>query len=123
MPSAYWNKALAILLSGDLLQGWSEYEWRWYADDLLMPTRRRFKQPRWDGSPLDGQTILIYAEQGFGDTLQFARYVPMVRQRGRSRDPGVPEGAEVLTRGPAGRGPGLRRRASRCRNSTPRPRS
>ena len=68
---AYWNKALAILVSGDLARGWSEYEWRWSADDLLLHSRRHYRQPRWDGTPLDGQTIILYAEQGFGDTLQF----------------------------------------------------
>jgi tetratricopeptide (TPR) repeat protein len=76
---AHWNRALLRLLQGDLAEGWAEYEWRW-----RLPTvaPRRFGQPRWDGSPLDGRTILICAEQGLGDTLQFIRYLPLVQQLG-----------------------------------------
>ena len=44
--------------------------------------RRNFAQQQWDGSPLQGRTILLHAEQGLGDALQFIRYLPMVKQRG-----------------------------------------
>src|SRR5207249_2130391 len=56
-----------------------EYEWRWLTT-LAVP--RGFTTPLWDGSPLDGRTILLYAEQGLGDTLQFLRYVPLVKRYG-----------------------------------------
>ena len=77
--SARWNRAAVWLLQGDFERGWAEYEWRWTQPDF---GHRRFVQPAWDGSPLAGKTILLYAEQGIGDTLQFVRYVPLVQERG-----------------------------------------
>lgn len=76
---AHWNRALAWLLSGNFQQGWAEYEWRWQRPDSPPP---RFAQPRWDGAPFPEQTLLVYAEQGLGDTLQFVRYLPHVAARG-----------------------------------------
>ena len=70
----------SLLLLGRFEQGWEEYEWRGIAEDL--PPRRSFHEPKWEGSPLEGKTILIHAEQGLGDTLQFVRYLPMVLQMG-----------------------------------------
>jgi len=77
--SARWNRSLLSLLRGDCERGWPEYECRWA---LPGNARRPFAQPLWDGSPLAGRTILLYAEQGLGDTLQFLRYAPLVRQQG-----------------------------------------
>ncbi len=73
------NQAQARLLSGNFDQGWAGHEWRWKCK--IFP-RRDFKQPLWDGSCLEGQTILLHAEQGMGDTLQFIRYAPLVQSRG-----------------------------------------
>ena len=78
-PDAHLGRSLALLLAGDFERGWEEYEWRWQTEKVA---KRYFEQPPWDGSPLDGRTILLHAEQGLGDTLQFIRYAPLVRQCG-----------------------------------------
>lgn len=78
---AHWNKGLLLLLSGDYRTGWQEYEWRWQKRNFTSPLRH-FPQPRWQGEPAAGKTILVHAEQGFGDTLQFCRYIPLVAARG-----------------------------------------
>ena len=74
-----WNLAIALLTMGELKRGFAEYEWRWQLRDNLP---RPFSAPLWEGSPLAGKTILLHAEQGFGDTLQFIRYATLVAQRG-----------------------------------------
>ncbi len=75
----HWNQALILLRQGDWQHGWEKYEWRWRLSDARV---RSFPQPRWDGTELNGKTILLYTEQGFGDTIQFIRYAPLVVQRG-----------------------------------------
>jgi tetratricopeptide (TPR) repeat protein len=77
--NALWNRALALLKLGNFAQGWVEYEWRWQSDFMSPPD---FAQPIWDGSSLIGKTILLVAEQGLGDMMQFIRYVPLVAQSG-----------------------------------------
>jgi tetratricopeptide (TPR) repeat protein len=76
---AHNNRALAWLTLGDFPRGWPEYEWRWQLREV---GRRPFVQPRWDGSLLAGRTILLHAEQGLGDTIQFIRYTPLVQSLG-----------------------------------------
>jgi len=75
---AHFYRSLVWLLQADFRRGWPEYEWRWQARHF---TRRDFSQSLWDGRALNGQTILLHAEQGLGDTLQFVRYAPLVKER------------------------------------------
>lgn len=76
---AHFSRALTYLALGDFERGWQEYEWRWKAYD---EKPRSFKQPTWDGSPLQGKRLLIYEEQGLGDTLQFIRYAKLAKEQG-----------------------------------------
>jgi tetratricopeptide (TPR) repeat protein len=78
-PEAHWNQATTLLLAGDFAQGWPEYEWRRRCSALAMPVPRG---PSWEGDSLQGKTILVRAEQGLGDTLQFIRFTPLLKQRG-----------------------------------------
>jgi Tfp pilus assembly protein PilF len=78
-PLVHLSRALSWLQMGDFERGWPEYEWRLRCKEYAIPA---FRQPRWDGSPLQGRSILLYAEYGFGDTIQFIRYAPHVRERG-----------------------------------------
>jgi tetratricopeptide (TPR) repeat protein len=74
---AHWNLAQVLLQTGALEEGWVEYEWRWRRADFTSP-RRNFSRPQWNGESLAGKRILVHAEQGFGDALQFVRYVRML---------------------------------------------
>ncbi len=78
---AHYNEALCRLLIGDFDRGWKKHEWRWETEQLSKG-KRNFAQPLWLGSnDIKGKTILLHAEQGFGDTIQFCRYVPFVVER------------------------------------------
>ncbi|WP_434109316.1 tetratricopeptide repeat protein [Paraburkholderia caffeinilytica] len=78
----HWNQSLCLLQLGQLEAGWKEYEWRWERS-RIKAGRRTFAQPLWLGDfSIDGKTILLHAEQGLGDTLQFCRYAKMVSALG-----------------------------------------
>ncbi|WP_144152948.1 tetratricopeptide repeat protein [Paraburkholderia sp. BCC1885] len=79
---AHFARASLHLVQGDFTRGWAEYEWR-IQDPGGEQRGRVFKEPLWQGhESLDGRTILVHAEQGFGDTLQFSRYAELLRARG-----------------------------------------
>jgi tetratricopeptide (TPR) repeat protein len=76
---AHYNRSRMLLAAGDFSAGWREYEWRLKCSDL---EKQAFAEPRWQGEPLEGRTLLVHAEQGLGDALQFIRYVPLVTHFG-----------------------------------------
>lgn len=78
LPDAHWNLALALLIAGDYPNGLKEYEWRLKIPDIPV---RKFPQPLWDGSFQPVKTLLIHAEQGMGDVLQFVRYAALASKR------------------------------------------
>lgn len=78
---AWLNLAICQLLEGHFDEGFAAYEWRW-KNAQMAGEARTFVQPQWAGEDIRGKTILLHAEQGLGDTLQFCRYVPWVKARG-----------------------------------------
>ncbi|MGF1481488.1 MAG: TIGR03032 family protein [Cyanophyceae cyanobacterium] len=79
-PDAHFNLGMTLLLQGELKEGFAESEWRWQTQQF---TPFVCRHPRWDGSNIEKQTILIHTEQGAGDAIQFIRYLPLVRSRCR----------------------------------------
>lgn len=86
------NLAIVLLAMGETEAGWPEYEWRLQLPGAAVSSQC---QPVWDGSPLDGRTIMLFLEQGVGDVFHFIRYVPLLRERG----------ARVLVECPSGLAP------------------
>lgn len=76
-PDLNWDRALTLLRMGNYTEGFKAYEWRW---KLARHQPRPFTQPEWDGSALNGRGLYIYSEQGFGDALQFLRFIPRLRE-------------------------------------------
>lgn len=78
---AHSNLAITLLSRGELKTGWKEMEWRWKTPQMQSGWRH-FSQPQWHGEDAKGRTLLIHAEQGFGDTLQFCRYASLAAESG-----------------------------------------
>lgn len=78
---AHWNLSQGLLTLGMFPEGWREYEWRWKRPGFTSP-RRDFPIPVWDGSEMRGRTLLIHAEQGMGDAIQFVRYCGVLQSLG-----------------------------------------
>src|SRR6202012_3124994 len=96
-----FNLAMALLSRGDLTAGWAGYEWRLRGGvEGIRP--RDVSRPQWRGEDLAGRTILLHAEQGLGDTIQFCRYAPLVAARGGRVILEVPRPLHRLMSGLAG---------------------
>ena len=80
-PEAHFERGKTLLLLGRIEEGFAEYLWRWQTGNF-QNRRRRSPAPEWNGQELAGKTILVQGEQGFGDTIQFARYLPMLAAKG-----------------------------------------
>ena len=83
---AHCNRGLVLLLRGDYARGWPEYAWRTRAPGYADYANFSFGMPRWKGESLAGRSILVHAEQGQGDTIQFARFLASFAEAGASID-------------------------------------
>jgi tetratricopeptide (TPR) repeat protein len=93
---ANWNEGLARLTVGDYGGGWRQYEWRWKKPEFA-PHKREFHVPQWTGGQdVRGRTLFLYFEQGFGDTIQFVRYISLLQAMGASILLAVPEALRSL---------------------------
>ena len=83
MPLARWNRAFVYLLQENFTAGWADFEWRFRIPQRKSIYPFQLEGPRWQGQPVPSATILVHDEQGIGDTLQFVRYLPLVKARCR----------------------------------------
>ncbi|MGB1027832.1 MAG: tetratricopeptide repeat protein, partial [Rhodospirillaceae bacterium] len=100
-PEFHMGLSDALLLKGDWARGLTEYEWRYeimHGRKILEP----FSDARWHGEPAKGKRILVYGEQGYGDTFQFCRYLPMVKALGADLTFGVSPELKSVVSGVAG---------------------
>jgi len=79
---AYWNWSLLLLLKGEYEKGWQYYEHRWELEEELLDVKRKFNQPKWCGENIAGKTLFVYCEQGYGDAIQFFRFVDLLSRQG-----------------------------------------
>jgi hypothetical protein len=80
-PLAHSHYGFALLTLGDFDSGWANYAFRWFQDPMRA-ARPGYHIPTWSGQPLDGKTVLLWAEQGIGDVIQFARFSSQFKARG-----------------------------------------
>lgn len=81
LVETHWNLSHALLHAGQYAEGWQEFEWRWRLP-WFQRLAAHYSRPRWNGEPLQGRRLLVWTEQGFGDTLHFARILPALRTMG-----------------------------------------
>jgi tetratricopeptide (TPR) repeat protein len=98
LAAVHWVRSMTLLLLGDYDSGWPEYEWRWKVEKISpFKEQRSFQQPLWLGrESIAGKTVLLYAERGLGDTIQFCRYAKMVAALGARVILEVPDALAVL---------------------------
>lgn len=82
-PAHVWSLAMLQLLAGDYENGWKHHEARWQGSPELMDVVPNLPTPRWQGESLRGRTLFVWGEQGFGDAMQFVRFVPVIAERVR----------------------------------------
>ena len=99
---SHFSRGLIRLTQGRYPDGWQGYEWRCRRAEWVKGYPHRLSSPRWNGEPFGGRTLLVHHEQGFGDTLQFVRYLPMAKARGGRVLFEVPAALRSLVRGVAG---------------------
>jgi Flp pilus assembly protein TadD len=105
---AHHNLGLLLLLCGRYEDGWREYAWRWKTPDCR-PHLRVLERPEWSGQDIAGKRILVHAEQGYGDTIQFVRYMSSLAESGAEVIFETPPQLERLLRGLSGIGRLFRR--------------
>src|SRR5207302_1563249 len=77
----FYDRAHGRLLAGRYLEGWADHEWRW--QNKGFPAKRpKINAPPWQGQDLNGRRLLVFREQGYGDIIQFSRYLPLLRENG-----------------------------------------
>jgi len=100
--TVHWNQSLCRLTQGDFARGWEQYEWRWKCSAFRF-SAHEYSRPLWLGKEnISGKTILLHAEQGLGDTIQFARYAQTVEQAGATAILEVQPALKSLLSGIAG---------------------
>jgi tetratricopeptide (TPR) repeat protein len=101
LADAHQNLGSVLLLAGQYAEGWPEHDWRWRCQ-LVVMIRTLPEKARWDGSNLEGRTILLQSDAGLGDAIHCARYIPMVADRGGKIVVECAKGLHPLVRGMKG---------------------